>query len=162
MMSLWTCNKAKPFNLSATIMLRVWVFSLLKAENDLSHSHDVIGRIPFIFRATLIFWNPENLMLFQVFSTLCGRGCWQLIQYVSYRSSLLFSDNAFGRSSLIKFANNEIFSFQCPFCGWWTIAINFRGIITKPLKIASVLLLSNLYYNSHMRQYNSRIVIVLL
>ena len=63
MMSLWTCNKAKSFNLSAIIVLRVSVFSLLKTENDLSHSRDVTGRVPIILKAILIFWNPESLIL---------------------------------------------------------------------------------------------------
>ena len=96
---LWTCNKAKPFNLSATMVLQVKIFSLLKAENDLSHSHDVTVRVPSILKATLIFWNPENLILYKVFCTLSGRDPLQLIQYVSHRSSSLSSDNAFGRSS---------------------------------------------------------------
>ena len=141
---LWTCNKAKPFNLSATMVLQVKIFSLLKAENDLSHSHDVTVRVPSILKATLIFWNPENLILYKVFCTLSGRDPLQLIQYVSHRSSSLSSDNAFGRSSQMKFENNENFSFQWPFSGCWTIAINFAGTITKPLKIGSVLLLLNL------------------
>ena len=72
-MSLWTCNKAKLFNLSATIVLRVQVSSLFKEENGLSHSHDVTGRVLIILKATLIFWNPENLILFEVFDALSGR-----------------------------------------------------------------------------------------
>ena len=43
------------FNLTETIVLRVQVFRLLKAENNLSHSHDITGRVPIILRGTLIF-----------------------------------------------------------------------------------------------------------
>ena len=72
-------------------------FSLPKAENDLADSHDVTGRVPIILRATLIFWNPKNLILFKVFGTLSGRDLLYVMQYVSHRSSSLSSDNPFSR-----------------------------------------------------------------
>ncbi len=41
---MWTWSKASPVSRFWDIVLRVYVFSLLRAENDLSHSHDATGR----------------------------------------------------------------------------------------------------------------------
>ena len=108
--------KASVSGSCAVLILPVFTIMTLIFQQPSSQSrkrsfteNDVIDRVSIILRANLIFWNPENLILFKVFGTLSGRD--QSRRYVSHRSSWLSSDNAFGRSSLMKFANNENLSF---------------------------------------------------
>ena len=45
------CSKASPVNLVCDIVLRKYVFSRLKADTFLSHSHVVTGRVEKKFEA---------------------------------------------------------------------------------------------------------------
>ena len=56
--SWWICVRAKPIKQSSTMVLLLYVFSLLNAENERSHSHDVTDRVAKIRREILILSNP--------------------------------------------------------------------------------------------------------
>ena len=53
-------NRASALNLSLDIVLLLYILSLRKAEKDLSQEQDVIGRVPSILKAVLIFKKHEN------------------------------------------------------------------------------------------------------
>ena len=61
------------FNLSPDIVVLVCVFTRRNPENDLSHSHDVIGNVAKIFNAIFILGKASNLRAFKVFEMLLGQ-----------------------------------------------------------------------------------------
>ena len=62
-----------PFNLSETMVLLVYVFSCLIAENDRSQVHAVTGEVPRILKETLMLLKPLNGIRFNVLDILSGR-----------------------------------------------------------------------------------------
>ena len=87
-----------PFNLSETMVLLVYVFSRLIAENDRSQVHVVTGEVPRILKETLMLLKPLNGMRFNVLDILSGRQSLLSSQYVSHKSSS--ASNALGHGKL--------------------------------------------------------------
>ena len=50
---LWINNKANPFNVAFVIVLRSQVLTILRDENDRSHSQIVIGKVPNSFEGQM-------------------------------------------------------------------------------------------------------------
>ena len=66
------CSKAIPVNLVCDIVLRKYVFSLLKADTFLSHSHVVTGRVEKILKhSVMLGYIPESIS-FKVAATVAG------------------------------------------------------------------------------------------
>ena len=84
-----------PFNLSETMVLLVYVFSRLIAENDHSQVHVVTGEVPKILNETLMLLNE---MRFNVLDILSGRQSLHSSRYVSHKSSS--ASNALGHGKL--------------------------------------------------------------
>lgn len=66
------CSKASPVNLVCDVMLRKYVFSRLKADTFLSHSHVVTGRVEKILKySVMLGYIPESIS-FKVSATVAG------------------------------------------------------------------------------------------
>ena len=104
-----------PFNLSETMVLLVYVFSRLIAENDRSQVHVVTGEVPRILKETLMLLKPLNGMRFNVLDILSGRQSLLSSQYVSHKSSSAYNALGHGKSSLKRSVNKLNFSLQLTF-----------------------------------------------
>ena len=66
------CSKASPVNLVCDIVLRKYVFSRLKADTFLSHSHEVTGRVEKNLKhSVMLGYIPESIS-FKVAATVAG------------------------------------------------------------------------------------------
>ena len=66
------CSKASAVNLVCDIVLRKYVFSRLKADTFLSHSHVVTGRVEKILKhSVMLGYIPESIS-FKVAATVAG------------------------------------------------------------------------------------------
>ena len=66
------CSKASAVNLVCDIVLRKYVFTRLKADTFLSHSHVMTGRVEKILKhSVMLGYIPESLS-FKVAATLAG------------------------------------------------------------------------------------------
>ena len=64
------CSKAIPVNLVCDIVLRKYVFSRLKADTFLSHSHVVTGRVEkILMESVMLGYIPESIS-FKVAATV--------------------------------------------------------------------------------------------
>ena len=76
--SWWICIRAKPIKQSSTMVLLLYVFSLLNAEN--SHSHDVTDRVAKMWREILILSNPWKFTCLSVAVILSSLEPWYVSQ----------------------------------------------------------------------------------
>ena len=88
------------------MVLLVYVFSHLIAENDSSQAHVVTGEVPRILKETLMLLKPLNGMCFNVLDISSGRQPLLSSQYVSTSPLLppmLWDlDNHLGKDQQIK------------------------------------------------------------
>jgi len=64
------CSKASPVNLVCNIVLRKYVFSRLKADTFLSHSHVVTGKVENILRHSVMLGYIVWSISFKVVKTI--------------------------------------------------------------------------------------------
>ena len=99
------CSKASPVNLVCDIVLRKYVFSPLKADTFLSHSHVVTDRVEKNLKhSVMLGYIPESIS-FKVAATVAGRGV-----LGSPRSHFLWSKLTFFTKVVSKLWHLDVFN----------------------------------------------------